>query len=185
MNNIFIAFITLLVLVCCSETKSTHKNITDTPSDSIVYGNPDSLKDVCAKFHNERAVWNVYSNKGKDVLVRGDSTDFLRNGNASDFVSKFNSFYAGYQYSVKIQMDSINNKTIYISLINGEYFTQRIGTTGANWYTASLVFTFLEAKDIEKVHMNFQEGDAGGQPGFKDRDSIANFYAICYGKYPR
>lgn len=71
--------------------------------------------------------------------------------------------YCG-QNKIILDLVKVSNDTIYVTIINSTYLTQSIGTTGADDYISTTVYTLTELKSIKYVNFDFEEGDHA-QPG--------------------
>ena len=74
-----------------------------------------------------------------------------------------------YKNKVKINNTHISNDTIYITIKDSEYLTQKMGTTGANGYMITTTFTLTELPNIKHINFNFEFGDHA-MPGTYNRD---------------
>lgn len=62
----------------------------------------------------------------------------------------------------------VEHGAAFVQIINAEYLTQRMGSSGAQDYLASVTYTLTENKQIKKVNFFFEEGDQavpGSMPG--------------------
>ncbi len=66
---------------------------------------------------------------------------------------------------------------VTVAVINGEYLTQRMGTTGAHAFMATATFTLTEHEDIDAVNFVFQEGDHA-IPGIYRRDMFRKYWKV-------
>jgi hypothetical protein len=65
-----------------------------------------------------------------------------------------------------------SNDTMYISIPDSEYLTQRMGTSGSEAYMAEAVFTLTEKKGVQYINFDFIEGDHA-IPGTYSRKDFA------------
>jgi hypothetical protein len=65
------------------------------------------------------------------------------------------------EYNSRIRLDfkSVSNDTIYVQIKDSEYFTQRMGTSGADEFMISSTFTLTELPNIKFVNFEFEFGD--------------------------
>jgi|GEM_PF-1677799 hypothetical protein len=59
----------------------------------------------------------------------------------------------------KLKLKGIKNHTAFVEVINAEYLTQRLGSSGAEEFLAVATYTLTENKDIQVVQFLFEEGD--------------------------
>lgn len=69
---------------------------------------------------------------------------------------------------VILDLEKVSKDTIYVAIKESTYLTQSMGTTGADDYISTTVFTLTELKGIKYVHFNFVEGDHA-RPGTYNR----------------
>ena len=81
----------------------------------------------------------------------------------------------------KVKLGKIEKGTAFVEVINAEYLTQRMGTSGAQDYLASVTYTLTENPGIKVIHFVFDEGDHA-TPGEYTRDSFPGSYKVVDGK---
>ncbi len=117
--------------------------------------------------NNITPIWKVEMlGNGEEVLVKGDSINFIKDDYRQLIIA------LNKNNKVQIEFQKIRGDCIYVEIINSTYFTQSIGDTGADWYLVSLVYTLTESKKFNYVFVKFKEGDHGGLPGKKSRNSF-------------
>lgn len=162
-NYLIITLITIAVLVCLYgfyPACIAKPNI-----------QPDN---ICKGFTNKKPIWVAdITKEGSEILLRGDSVGYFKDDIAK-YIDALNRYH-----QVKIKLDEIKDSIAYTTVVNNTFFTQSLGTTGANWYVASVVFTLNEAKGIKGVYLNYEQGDYGGEPGLMKKDSINARFKIC------
>lgn len=84
----------------------------------------------------------------------------------------------------KVKLLKIEKETVHIEIINSEYLTQRMGTSGAQDYLAVATYTLTECPHINKVNYIFDEGDHAS-PGIYTRQYFTVYYKIHSGEVPR
>jgi hypothetical protein len=77
----------------------------------------------------------------------------------------------------KVKLLNVNDQTASVEIINAEYLTQRMGSSGALAYLASVTFTLTENPQIKKVNFIFEEGDHA-MPGTYTREDFKNFKIV-------
>jgi hypothetical protein len=68
----------------------------------------------------------------------------------------------------RLKLIAIKDDVAVVEVINAEYLTQRMGTTGADTFMAEATFTLTEHKDLSSVEFLFEEGDHAS-PGLYSR----------------
>ena len=135
------------------------------------------------------SIWHVEvdSSTGTEVLVRGRNTDAIRN-DVNKLVAALNGTdrvpgtfrTQGDRESdgpPNVKLLNVTNDTASVEVINAEYLTQRMGSSGAQAYLASVTFTLTENPQIKKVNFIFEEGDHA-MPGTYSREDFANYKIV-------
>ena len=130
-------------------------------------------------------IWHVEVNASAktEALVRGGKIDAIRNdemklvaalnGTNKD-PEKFRT-KAGQEPNAtpKVKLLNVKKNIASVEVINAEYLTQRMGSSGAQAYLASVTFTLTENPQIKKVKFIFEEGDHA-MPGTYSRQDFKN-----------
>lgn len=137
---------------------------------------------------NDR-IWHVEagSSAGTEALVRGGKIDAVRNDvkklvaalNGTDkdpgtFRTKGDREPGG---PPKVKLLNVKDHTASVEVINAEYLTQRMGSSGAQAYLASVTFTLTENPQVKKVKFIFEEGD-NAMPGTYTRKDFKNYKIV-------
>lgn len=77
-------------------------------------------------------------------------------------------------YESSIEYIGQKNDTLHIRILNDEFLTERMGSTGAFCYLGEMVYTLTENDSVSYVHMDMKEGSHAG-PGTYQR---SNFKAL-------
>ena len=126
--------------------------------------------------------------KDGDLLIRGQKLDQIKNDinkliyaiNGSDkdpdlFRTPEDKEPMG---PPKLKLINIKGQVINIEVINDEYLTQRMGSSGASEFLATATFMLTEYNNIKFVNFIFEEGDHAF-PGLYSREEfIGNWKAI-------
>ena len=80
---------------------------------------------------------------------------------------------AGWE-NVKLVFDKVSNDTLYVTIPDSEYLTERMGSSGAQAYLASTTYNLTELRGIQFVNYDFEAGDhlSPGTFGRKDFDDF-------------
>jgi len=73
----------------------------------------------------------------------------------------------------KIEYVNIRSDTIKIQIINDEYLTERMGTTGAHCFLGETIFTLTENESINFVRIEMNSGSHASS-GVYNRNSFTN-----------
>lgn len=74
----------------------------------------------------------------------------------------------------RIRLQSVADGVAHIEIINAEYLTQRMGTSGAQNYLAATTFSLTETPGVRAVDFNFPSGDHAA-PGVYTRESFKDY----------
>ncbi|MFO8111409.1 MAG: hypothetical protein R6T92_02770 [Desulfosalsimonadaceae bacterium] len=139
-------------------------------------------------YTDEAYVWKAVIGSGRgDFLVRGAKIDtikhdiekliFALNGSGKD-PARFHTPDEGEPLSPpKLKLLDQQKGVVTVAVINGEYLTQRMGTTGAHAFMATVTFTLTEHEEVEAVNFVFQEGDHA-IPGIYRRDMFRKYWKV-------
>ncbi len=77
-----------------------------------------------------------------------------------------------------IKFKKIKDNIAYIEILDGEMFTQRMGTSGAEGYITMITFSFTSIDDVSHVCIfGFEEGDHAA-PGCFSRVDFLQFLGL-------
>jgi hypothetical protein len=134
------------------------------------------------------------SRNGETLLVRGEKIDSIKD-NINELINALNgsdkdpeSFRTPEDRDPndppKIKLQKIEAGIVYVEIINSEYLTQRMGTSGAQDFLAVATYTLTECPNISKVNFIFDEGDHAS-PGIYTRRYFTAYYNVISGHAPR
>jgi len=137
---------------------------------------------------NRDHTWYVEydTNAGKDLLVRGGKVKALQ-GDINKMIIALNKATLEAEGSnaqkegvplepPKMRLQSVAEGIAHIEIIDAEYLTQRMGTSGAQNYLASTTYSLTETPGVRAVDFIFPVGDHAA-PGVYTRESFKD-YAI-------
>lgn len=148
-----------------------------------------ALKKNDLRTFNRDHTWYVEYDpgSGKDLLVRGSKIRSIRDDinkvilalNKTTFESESSSGRGegGQLEPPRIRLQSVAEGIARVEIINAEYLTQRMGTTGAQNYLAAATYSLTETPGVRGVDFIFQEGDHAA-PGVYTRESFKD-YAVA------
>ena len=70
-----------------------------------------------------------------------------------------------------VALRAVRENTVYLKVRDDELLTQRMGSTGALLYLATVTFSLTSLPGIDRVHFSFVEGDHA-RPGYYSRASF-------------
>jgi len=134
--------------------------------------------------YDKSYTWNVQYDSGREMLVRGKNIDSMKN-DAHKLVAALNGTNADPESfrtpedreptdPPKIKFKRIAEGVADIEIINAEYLTQRMGSSGAQAYLAYVTYTLTENSGVKKVNFIFEEGDHA-MPGIYSREDFPNY----------
>ncbi len=78
----------------------------------------------------------------------------------------------------KLKLKGIRESVVDVEIINDEYLTQRMGSTGADEFLALATFTITEYDHIKSVNFIFKEGDHA-VPGIYSREGFLKNWKVA------
>jgi hypothetical protein len=139
----------------------------------VAGGGPATSKRPIATQLDRSHVWSV----DRQELVRGDRVDEIRKDPA-EVVRAVNTVLEGIaregarlepeQAGPQVRLLGIRAGTARCEVLNADYLTQQMGTTGAWYWLAAATFTLTEIPGVKAVEFLFEEGDHAG-PGVYTR----------------
>ena len=78
----------------------------------------------------------------------------------------------------KLKLRDIKEQVVNVEVINGEYLTQSMGSTGAEEFIAVATFTLTEYDNIKFVNFIFEEGDHAA-PGIYSREHFLKNWKVA------
>lgn len=73
--------------------------------------------------------------------------------------------------SVQLQYVTTSHDTLFVKIPYSRCLSERMGTSGANQYLSSAVYTLAEVKGITHVNFDFEEGEHAS-PGTLERAEV-------------
>jgi hypothetical protein len=145
----------LTILIGCDN--SPREQSSQTTVDTIATISTPTTIDTIKK------IWDYDYVTGFPVRRRTVNPDTLTPEKLIDIINTYHG-----QEKVKLDLVLVSNDTIFVEIKNSTYLTQQMGTTGADAYISTTVYTLTELKGVQYVHIKFVEGDHA-QPGTYDR----------------
>jgi len=133
--------------------------------------------------------WHVdYNETSDDVFIvcgkkigeiKSDANKLVTALNATDADPQSSRTPAekGPGHSPKVKLIKVENGVAFVEIINAGYLTQRMGSSGAQDYLASVTYTLTENSQIKKVNFIFEVGDHA-VPGVYTRETFANYKTV-------
>lgn len=119
---------------------------------------------------------------GNDILIRGANVDQVKNSLtglicAVNRTDRDPESYRAPSGEPKLKFKGMEGDIIRVEVINDEYLTQQMGSTGAQEYLAAATFTLTEYAGVKAVLFIFEEGDHAA-PGLYTRDGFLKSWTI-------
>jgi hypothetical protein len=103
--------------------------------------------------------------RNEDVLIKGNKLDSIGQS-ANELIRILNQR----DIEAKIEFANISSDTITIKIINDDYLTEKMGTTGANNYLAETVFSLTENNNYNFVKILMEDGSHASSGIYKRTD---------------
>lgn len=147
---------------------------------------PDTPVEI--DYTDEAYAWKAVIGSGRgDFLVRGTKIDLIKqdieklifavNRSGKDPAHFQSPAEGGPLAPPKLKFLDLQEGVVTVAVINGEYLTQRMGTTGAHAFMAKATFTLTEHEDVDAVNFVFREGDHA-IPGIYRRDMFRKYWKV-------
>ncbi len=168
MKNI-IAALLLSTLSGCSTNSTEEKDEPELVIADTVYEKVnDTETDTARVIKNAPTIWSAdFEEATNTYKIHKPANSMLDTLSAQNLVSLLN------QDSIHVHFIKTSHDTMFISIPESEYLTQRIGSTGAENFMATTTFTLTEMKGIKYVSYEFTEGDHAS-PGVYSRKDFKN-----------
>jgi hypothetical protein len=126
--------------------------------------------------------------KDGDLLIRGAKIDKIKN-NINKLIQALNKSNKDPETfrtpkdkeptsPPKLKLKNIKDQVVNLKVINAEYLTQRMGSTGAEEFLAVATFTLTEYDNIKFVNFIFEEGDHA-VPGLYSRQYFLKNWKVA------
>ncbi len=135
---------------------------------------------------NRDNTWYVEYDAGteKDLLVRGSEIKSIRD-DINKVILALNKTTSEAEASTaggegvpleppRIRLQSVAEGIAHVEIINAEYLTQRMGTSGAQNYLAASTYSLTETPGVRGVDFLFAAGDHAA-PGVYTRESFKDY----------
>jgi hypothetical protein len=133
--------------------------------------------------------WHVESDPGSgtDMLVRGRKINEVRN-DVNTLIMALNKYAEAseanrtrpdglhHEYP-KIILRKIEQQTAHIEIVNDQFLTENMGSSGAQDYLAIVTYTLTENPRIKAVNFIFQAGEHA-MPGMYSREDFTNYKIV-------
>ena len=162
-KQIFGVIILLAFIGCSSNSDKTQESSDVEIADTVFETSNNDGSDSPVVIKNSPSVWSAdFETATNTYKIHKPVNSRLDTLSAQKLVSLAN------WDSVHVDFIKTSHDTMYVSIPNSEYLTQRIGSTGAENFMATTTFTLTEMKGIKFVNFKFKEGDHAS-PGVYSR----------------
>jgi hypothetical protein len=133
--------------------------------------------------------WHVESDPGSgtDMLVRGRKINEIRN-DVNTLIMALNKYGEESEANrtrpdgskdeyPKIALRKIEQQTAHIEIVNDQFLTENMGSSGAQDYLAIVTYTLTENPRIKAVNFIFQAGEHA-MPGRYRREDFTNYKIV-------
>ena len=161
--------IVLFVFISCQSDSTKEQEVSDAEIEDTVFESSNTPGSDSALIIKNAPVWTAdFEEATNTYKIHKPVNARLDTLSAENLVSLVN------RGSIHVDFIKTSHDTIYVSVPNSEYLTQRIGSTGAENFMAATTFTLTEIKGIKYVNYKFTEGDHAS-PGVYSRNDFKNF----------
>ena len=168
MSKQLFLFIILFSFISCSSNSTEQETPGVEIADTVFESSNNSGSDSSLVIRNEPNIWSAdFEKTTNSYKIHKPANSRLDTLSATGLVSLVD------RDSIKVNFIKTSHDTIYLSIPNSEYLTQRIGSTGAENFLATTTFTLTEMRGIKYVNFKFTEGDHAS-PGVYSRNSFKN-----------
>ncbi len=163
MKNIIAALLFTTLFGCSTNSTEKKDETEEVIADTVYEKVSDAEADTALVIKNAPSVWSAdFEEATNTYKIHKPVNSRLDTLSAKNLVSLVN------RDSIHVDFIKTSHDTLYVSIPNSEYLTQRIGSTGAENFMATTTFTLTEMKGIKYVNYKFQEGDHAS-PGVYSR----------------
>jgi hypothetical protein len=147
------------------------------------------LKKKEAVRYDTSYAWHVESDPGSgtDMLVRGRKINEVKN-DVNTLIMALNKYGEGSEANrtrpdgskdeyPKITLRKIEQQTAHIEIVNDQFLTENMGSSGAQDYLAVVTYTLTENTRIKAVNFIFQAGEHA-MPGRYSREDFTNYKIV-------
>ncbi len=144
----------IILMISCTNKKSSDVKQIDTAQKKLdtIYNISTSQEDVILK-ETSSVIWKYDGMEDTIIRMRNVLTDTLSANNLIALINR--------EYIDKVILDFVKvlSDTIFVTIKDSEYLTQRMGSAGAMDYMITTTFTLTELKGIHYVNFSFDYGD--------------------------
>lgn len=151
----------LLLLAACNSNK---KDKTADQVPSIQTPKPDSANVV----KDAHYFWAADLPARGPMAMKKVEPVSADNLNVTYMLSRLNQIYP----EIRLEMDRSSGDTVFLKIRNAKYFTQQMGSTGAEAYMAEVTYNMTEVPNIDYVHFSFKEGDHAAPGTYSRTDFV-------------
>jgi len=137
-------------------------------SNAELRGKVDVLLNDFVQFAHEKTcgVWGYDKEDGRYRLIEP-----MENATAGSIVTRLNALHP----DPGLELLKIEGDIAFVRVPDAEYLTQRMGTTGAEYFMALVTISLTSLSGIEHVNFSFKEGDHA-IPGAYSRVDFIDFW---------
>lgn len=140
----------MITAICSCNGKKSDNTVTKT--DTTMINHTDS---VATTTTDTRYFWTSDWDNKKGLTMKKTDPISPDSMTAGDFIKKLNDIYP----EIILRLSEIRKDSIFVTINNSRYLTQRIGSSGAQAYLAEVTYNLTELENINFVDIRFKEGD--------------------------
>ena len=157
----------MILFGCTNSSDSNEEVIYETVQDTA---SGPGMEDPAIVIQNSPLLWRVELEKNSQVeKIKKPDDSKIETMSAEEITTELNKDFD----DIPLQLVKTSNDTAFVKITDSQKFTNRIGSTGAYNYMATVVYNFTELKNIKFVKFDFIEGDHA-VPGVFSREDFKN-----------
>lgn len=152
-KKVFLFGIIILIISCTNKKGQDIKQIDTSGRMLDTIYNKSSLQEDILLEKTSPSIWKYDYMEDTIIRLRIVLIDTLSTDNLIAIINR------GYIDKVILDFVKVSSDTIYVTIKDSEYLTQRMGSAGSMDYMITTTFTLTELKDIHYVNFSFDYGD--------------------------
>ena len=164
--SIFILLSTIL-FACTNNSDSKEEVIYESVQDTAA---EPKMEDPSLVIQNSPLLWKVELEKNTQIeKLKKPAESKIQTMSTEEITNELNKEFD----DIPLQLVKTSNDTAFVKITDSQKFTNRMGSTGAYNYMATVVYNLTEMKNIKFVNFDFTEGDHA-VPGVFSREDFKN-----------
>lgn len=145
--SLFAAAIAAITLISCQNESRNNTDPRGTASNELAEDLETPLPSLPYLVVFDEVSEQLYVEKDPDFDRATLSVDALTQALVSNYPE------------IPLTVDRVSGDTLYAQIVDAQYLTQQMGSTGAQTYLLEVTYAYTELPNIQAVNFAFQEGD--------------------------